>query len=85
MLGKVIHLKNCAGSYQKKIKTQYKRLRNQTRKVFAKAMRKKAEQELNNSYQHSNSVFCFLRRMKKKKNLEGRKVLERKRRTVGLY
>ena len=28
-------------------------------------MRKEAEQELNNLYQNSNSVFCILRRMKK--------------------
>ena len=28
-------------------KTQYKRLRNQTKKIIARAMRKKAEQELN--------------------------------------
>ena len=31
-----------------------------------------ANQELNDLYQNSNSVFCFLRRMKKEgKNLEG--------------
>ena len=32
----------------------------------------KANQELNDLYQNSNSVFCFLKRMKKEgKNLEG--------------
>ena len=34
-------------------------------------MRKEAEQEVNDLYQNSNSVFCFLRRMKKEeKDLE---------------
>ena len=57
-------------------KTQYNRLRNQTRKVVAIAVRKEAEQELNDLYQNSNSVFCFLRRMKKEgKNLEGERCL----------
>ena len=56
-------------------KTQYKRLRNQTKEVVVRAMKKKAEQELNDLYQNSNSIFCFVRRMKKKG----------KRRTVGLY
>ena len=46
-------------------KTQYKRIRNQTRKIVARAMRMEANQELNNLYQNSNSVFYFLRRMKK--------------------
>ena len=55
-------LKSCAGFHQNK--TQYKRLRNQTRKIVARAMRKEAEQELNDLYQNSNSVFCFLRKMK---------------------
>ena len=49
-------------------KTHYKRLRNQTRKIAAKAMRKEAEQELNDLYHNFNSVFCFLKRM----NLDGR-------------
>ena len=53
-------------------KTQYKRIRNQTRKIVAKAIRKEANQELNNLYQNSNSVFYFLRRMKKEeKDVEG--------------
>ena len=61
-------------------KTQYKRIRNQTRKIVARAMRMEANQELNNLYQNSNSVFYFLRRIKK-----GRmwKVLERRRRRIG--
>ena len=46
-------------------KTQYKRLRNQTRKTVARAMRMEANQELSNLYQNSNSVFYFLGRMKK--------------------
>ena len=46
-------------------KTQYKRLRNQTRKIVAKAKRMEANQELNDIYQKSNSVFYFLTRMKK--------------------
>ena len=45
--------------------TQYKRIRNQTRKIVAKAMRMEANPELNNLYQNSNSFFYFLRRMKK--------------------
>ena len=53
-------------------KTQYKRIKNQTRKIVARAMRMEANQELNNLYQNSNSVFYFLRRMKKKgKDVEG--------------
>ena len=48
-------------------KPQYKRLRNQTIKIVATAIRKDAEQELNNLYQNANSVFCFFRRMKKGK------------------
>ena len=57
-------------------KTQYKRIRNQTRKIVARAMRMEANQELNNLYQNSNSVFYFLRRMKKEgKNVEGGRCL----------
>ena len=45
-----------------------------------------ADQELNNLYQNSNSVFYFLRRMKKEgKDVEGGKVLERRRRMNGFY
>ena len=67
-------------------KIQYKRLRNQTRKTVAKAMRKEAEHELNDLYQNSNSDFCFLRRIKKGREGSGRrKVLKRKRRTIGFY
>ena len=47
-------------------KNQYKRIRNQTRKIVARAMSKEANQELNNLYHNSNSVFYFLRRMKRK-------------------
>ena len=51
--------------------TQYKRLRNQTRKTVARAMIMEAEKELNDLYQNYNSVFCFLIRMKKEgKDLE---------------
>ena len=46
-------------------KTQYKHLRKQTRKTVARAMRMKANHKLNDSYQNFNSIFCFLRRMKK--------------------
>ena len=35
-------LKSCAGFHKKKGKTQYKRLRNQSRKTVAKAMRMEA-------------------------------------------
>ena len=57
-------------------KTQYKRIRNQTRKIAVRAMRMKANQELNNLYQNSNSVFCFLRTMKKEgKDVEGGRCL----------
>ena len=62
--------------------TTYKRLRNQTRKFVARAMRVEANEELNDLYQNSNSVFYFLRRMKK----DGRrKVLKRKQLTIGIY
>ena len=57
-------------------KTQYKHIRNQTRKIVAKAMRMEANQELNNLYQNSNSVFYFLRKMKKEgKDVEGGRCL----------
>ena len=57
-------------------KTQYKHIRNQTRKIVARAMRMEANQELNNLYQNSNSVFYFLRRMKKEgKDVEGGRCL----------
>ena len=39
---------------------------------MARAVRMKANQELNNLYQNSNSVFYFLRRIKKEgKDVEG--------------
>ena len=57
-------------------KTKYKRIRNQTRKIVARAMKMEANQELNNLYQNSNSVFYFLRRMKKEgKDVEGGRCL----------
>ena len=57
-------------------KTQYKRIRNQTRKIVARAVRIKADQELNDSHQNSNSIFCLLRRMKNEgKDLEGGRCL----------
>ena len=53
-------------------KTQHKLLRNQTRKIVARAMRMEANQKLNNFYQNSNSLFYPLRRMKKEvKDVEG--------------
>ena len=60
----------------KEKKTQYKRIRNQTRKIVARAMRMEANQELNNLYPNSNSVFYFLGRMKKEeKDVEGGRCL----------
>ena len=60
----------------KQNKTQYKRMRNQTRKIVARAMRMEANHELNNLYQNSNSVFYFLRRIKKEgKDVEGGRCL----------
>ena len=57
-------------------KTQYKRIRNQTKKIVARVMKMEANQELNNLYQNSNSVFYFLRRMKKEgKDVEGGRCL----------
>ena len=57
-------------------KTQYKHIRNQMRKIVAKAMRMEANQELNNLYQNSNSAFYFLRKMKKEgKDVEGGRCL----------
>ena len=53
-------------------KTQYKRLRNQTRKIVARDMRMKANQEINDLYKNSNNVFYFLGRMTK----EGKDVEE---------
>ena len=50
-------------------KTKYKRFRNQKRNVVARAMRKEAEQELNNLCQNSDSVFYFRRKMKKKEKV----------------
>ena len=37
-------------------KTQYKCIRNHTRKIVARVMRMEANQELNNLYQNSNTV-----------------------------
>ena len=53
-------------------KTQYKRIRNQTRKIVARDVKMDANQELNDLYQNSNSVFLSFRRMKKQgKDVEG--------------
>ena len=53
-------------------KTQYKHIRSQTRKIVAKTIRMQANQELNNLDQNFDSVFSFLRRMKKEgKDVEG--------------
>ena len=51
----------------KKNKSKYKCIRNQMRKIVARAMRMEANQKLNDLYHISNSVFCFLRRMKKRR------------------
>ena len=60
----------------KEIKTQYKRIRNQMIKIVARAVRMEANQELNDLCRNSNSVYYFLRRMKKEgKEVEGRKCL----------
>ena len=57
-------------------KTQYKRIRHETRKIVNRAMRVEANQVLNNLYQNSNSVFYFLRIIKKKgKDAEGKRCL----------
>ena len=57
-------------------KTKYKRIRNQTRKIIAEAMRMEANQELNNLHQNCKSVFYFFRRMKKEgKDVEGGRCL----------
>ena len=57
-------------------KTQYKPIKNQTRTIVARAMRMEANQELNDLYQNSNSVFYFLRRIKKEgKDVEGGRCL----------
>ena len=48
-------------------------------------MKMEANQELNNLYQNSNSVFYFLKRMKKeRKDVEGGRCL-RGGRTIGFY
>ena len=64
-------------------KTKYKCIRNQMRNIVARAMRMKANQGLNDLYQNFNSVFCFLKRIKK--GCGRRKVLKRKRRMTGFY
>ena len=58
-------------------KTQYKHLKNQMIKIVDRAMRIEANQELNDLYQNSNSVFYYLRKMKKEtKDLEGGRCLK---------
>ena len=47
-------------------KTKYKRIRNQTRKIVARAVRMEANQELNNLYHDSNS-FLLSYKMKKER------------------
>ena len=57
-------------------KTKYRRMRNKTRKVVARFMRNKAERKLDNLCLNPNSVFNFLKRMKKEgKDLEGGRCL----------
>ena len=51
-------------------KTQYKCIRNQTRKIVARAIME-ASQELMDLYRNTNSVFYFLRRMKKEGKEKG--------------
>ena len=53
-------------------KTQCNCLRNQTRKIFTKPMRMEANQKLNDLCRNLNSVFYFLRRIKKEaKDVKG--------------
>ena len=67
-----------------KNKTQYKGIRNQTRKTVAGAMRMEANEELNNLYQNSNSVCYFLKKMKKEgKDLEGGRCLRERHGQLG--
>ena len=69
---KKVALKELCRFPSKENKIKYKCIGNQMRKIVARSMRMKANQELNNLYQISNSVFYFLRRMKKKgKDVEG--------------
>ena len=42
-------------------------------------------QELNDLHRNSNIIFYFLGRMKKKEEFGRRKMLKRKRRTIGFY
>ena len=57
-------------------KAKYRCMRNNTRKVVARAMRNEAEQELDKLCFNVNSVFNFLKRMKKEgKDLEGGRCL----------
>ena len=70
----------------RKNKAHYKRrpIRNQTRNIVARAMRMEANQEFNNLYHNSNSVFYFLRRMKKEgKDVEGGRCLRGENRRLG--
>ena len=65
-------------------KTKYKRIRNQTRKIVARAMRVEADQELNNLYHNPSLVFYFLRRMKKEgENVERARCLRGRDKRLG--
>ena len=69
-----------------KTKAEYKRIRNQTKKVIAAAMRKEAEEELNNLNRNPNCVFSFLKRMKKEgKDLEGGRCLRGRNGQLGFF
>ena len=62
----------------------YNYIKNQTRKVVARTMKKETGPELNNLYQNSNSVFSFPRRMKEVgKGLEGGRCLSGRKGRLG--
>ena len=48
-------------------KNNYKRKRNQTRKIFSRAMRREPEQEMNDLCDKQNSVFKHVKCLKKGK------------------
>ena len=80
------HLNRCAGSLQKKIRLNTNVKEIKQKKIVARAKRMEANQELNELYQNFNRFFYFLRTMKKEsKGCKRRKVLKRKKRTIGFY
>ena len=80
---KAVFEKLCRFSSEKS-KTKYKRIRNQTRKTNATAMRMEANQKLNNLYKNSHSVFYFIKKIKKGREESGkRRMLKRKQGQLG--